>query len=112
MSLLDIRNLHTYLNTGGDTVKAVDGVTFALNGAGIWSLVVLNAWLEKNNICTYCAITDQQCLFLLIGLVFVPLNRYNGNAITTQISKLQLHLRPNMTRICIAEFGFKKHNMS
>ncbi|MEZ5448255.1 MAG: hypothetical protein R3E89_04290 [Thiolinea sp.] len=28
--LLDVVNLHTYLNSGGEIVKAVDGISFSI----------------------------------------------------------------------------------
>ena len=39
MSLLDVQNLHTHLNSGRQTVKAVDGVSFSINRGETFCLV-------------------------------------------------------------------------
>ncbi len=39
MSLLDVKNLHTYLNSGGEIVKAVDDVSFSINPGETYCLV-------------------------------------------------------------------------
>ena len=39
MSLLEVRNLHTYLKSGGDVVKAVDGVSLSIDKGETFCLV-------------------------------------------------------------------------
>lgn len=39
MSLLEVKDLHTYLNSGGDVVKAVDGVSFSIEKGETFCLV-------------------------------------------------------------------------
>lgn len=39
MSLLEVKNLHTYLNSGGNLVKAVDGVSFSIEKGETFCLV-------------------------------------------------------------------------